>query len=499
LKKYFLLLFILIGHHILFSQQGSNIDLDEVVNTAGAVPRISIDSLVYAIRDRDKIITNLLKSSFWNKSFKFSLNLEDYDTGKKYAYQNKGAVRVIINNIELNSRHNFKTSKMINELLINTDKIQIISSKETINDASFLGTNPDTGQPMYVSEKKVAPVTLFIIKSDLSTETVYNKGRPKSKIKKLSDFKVLEADSIALLSPDIRSVITEQTKTIKLDDVEVIKNVEEDGIIYTPKLVNGQITFKKNAKLTRLNAKKDRFKKMGLNEWGIDINANTWAVALRGYLMGKQTGITSDGFPILFGAVTLGAEQPGPLWVIDGVNLTEPPKSVRSLADRIREVKVLKYGVTAKYGSRGAAGVIEIITNMGYGSQVMSYKKSFEVKGKKNIKLMENFQSFEKQFISKRDELKGKRSLLIELNEVEKVDSIQRLLETLELKSYLFTANFAINNSESEVAPYLALTKIADAKLPLLESIEEKLTEKVKNTKYGKRFIDYMEKRRKKE
>ena len=129
----------------------------------------------------------------------------------------------------------------------------------------------------------------------------------------------------------------------------------------------------------------------------------------------------------------------------------------------------------------------------------MSYKKSFEVKGKKNIKLMENFQSYEKQFISRRDELKGKRSLLIELNEVEKVDSIQRLLETLELKSYLFTANFAINNSESEVAPYLALTKIADAKLPLLESIEEKLTEKVKNTKYGKRFIDYMEKRRKKE
>ena len=31
----------------------------------------------------------------------------------------------------------------------------------------------------------------------------------------------------------------------------MIKNVEEDGIIYTPKLVNGQITFKKNAKLIK--------------------------------------------------------------------------------------------------------------------------------------------------------------------------------------------------------------------------------------------------------
>ena len=65
-------------------------------------------------------------------------------------------------------------------------------------------------------------------------------------------------------------------------------------------------------------------------------------------------------------------------------------------------------------------------------------------------------------------------------------------------KSYLFTTNFAINNSDHEVAPYLALKKIADARIILLEAIEEKLTEEVKKSKYGKKFLKFLESRREK-
>ena len=43
-------------------------------------------------------------------------------------------------------------------------------------------------------------------------------------------------------------------------------------------------------------------------------------------LAGKTNScISSDGLPILFGVVTLGSEQPGPLWVIDGVRMGTPP------------------------------------------------------------------------------------------------------------------------------------------------------------------------------
>ena len=40
---------------------------------------------------------------------------------------------------------------------------------------------------------------------------------------------------------------------------------------------------------------------------------------------------------------------------------------------------------------------------------------------------MEEFKIFEKQFISKRDELNDKRKIFVEINDIERVDSIQKL------------------------------------------------------------------------
>ncbi len=480
-----------------FNQQGKNIDLKEVVNTAAVIPKIEIDNMLYAMRDRDEIMAELLRSTFWFKSFKFSLNLEDYETGKKYTYENEGQVRIFINDNELTQRHLFKTYKAINNLLDNSERIRIISASETLKNVKPLTTQVDVGEFIYKTTTEVRPVTLIKIKSDLPIDTQYNRKNKAKRVKTLADFEV-KINKVQSQSPDLKSFTEETTKTIQLDNIEVVQNVEDNGTIYSPQLINGEIVFKKNSKLTRLNQKKERFIKMGLNEYGIDINAPTWAQALRGHLMGKQTAVTSDGLPILFGVVTLGSQQPGPLWVIDGVRMGTPPSSVRGLADQIREVNVLKYSKTAKYGTQGAAGVIEVNTILN--SNVLgNYKRSFEVKGKKNIELMEKFKIFEKQFISKRDELNDKRKIFIEINDVERVDSIQNLLDVLQYKSYLFTANFAINNSDSEIAPYLGVKKIADAKIEILEAIEEKLTEKVKKSKYGKIFLELVKNRREKD
>ena len=480
-----------------FNQQGKNIDLKEVVNTAAVIPKIEIDNLLYAMRDRDEIIAELLRSTFWLKSFKFSLNLEDYETGNKYNYENEGQVRIFVNDNELTKRHLFKTYKAIKNMLDNSERIRIISASETLKNMKPLTTQGDVGEFIFKTTTEVKPVTLIKIKSDLPIDTQYNRKDKSTRVKSLADFEV-KINKDQSQSPDLKSFTEETTKTIQLDNIEVVQNIEDKGTIYSPQLINGEIVFKKNSKLTRLNRKKERFIKMGLNEYGIDLNAPTWAQALRGHLMGKQTAVTSDGLPILFGVVTLGSEQPGPLWVIDGVRMGAPPSSVRGLADQIREVNVLKYSDAAKYGSQGAAGVIEINTTVS--SNVLgNYKRSFQVKGKRNIELMEEFKIFEKQFISKRDQLNDKRKIFVEINDIERVDSIQKLLDILQYKSYLFTANFAINNSDSEIAPYLAVKKIADAKIKILETIEEKLTEKVKKSKYGKIFLELVENRKEKD
>ena len=46
--------------------------------------------------------------------------------------------------------------------------------------------------------------------------------------------------------------------------------------------------------------------------------------------------------------------------------------------------------------------------------------------------------------------------------------------------------------------PYLAFIKISDANISLLNSIEEKLSPKVKKSRYGKKFIAFLESRREK-
>jgi hypothetical protein len=172
-----------------------------------------------------------------------------------------------------------------------------------------------------------------------------------------------------------------------------------------------------------------------------------------------------------------------------------PPLSIRSLAPQIREVNVLKFSGASKYGSQGAAGVIEIKTVLS-SKNIGNYKRSFEIKGKRNIELMKEFNVYEERFMSERDKLEDKRKILIELNEFERVDSIQKLLDRLLLKSYLFTANFAINNSEQEIAPYLAIKKIPDARIEILESIEKELSDEVKKTHYGKLFQKLLNQRR---
>ena len=128
----------------------------------------------------------------------------------------------------------------------------------------------------------------------------------------------------------------------------------------------------------------EKFKLMGLNNYGIDINAKDWVSALRYYLIGKTVS-NNNGIPILVPVSTFGNKYLNqgknvsgspirnyentnvdfrePLWVIDGVPIgNAAPEGVQSLSRNIISVNVLKHSKATKYGSRGAFGVIEIIT-----------------------------------------------------------------------------------------------------------------------------------------
>jgi len=81
----------------------------------------------------------------------------------------------------------------------------------------------------------------------------------------------------------------------------------------------------------------------------------------------------------------------------------------------------------------------------------------------------------------------------------DKLMEIDKKYDGLLKRKYLYTVNFAINNKDHEIAPYLALSEVFDANIKYLDTIYNSLAPKVKKSKYGKELKDFLKERRKEE
>ena len=118
-------------------------------------------------------------------------------------------------------------------------------------------------------------------------------------------------------------------------------------------------TLKKHEKEKQRSAK---LTSMGLNQWGIDENAQTWYLALKYYL---PTARQAGGIPILrqYQTFTQESSKTFPLWIINGQQFSSPPQDVQALSPHIRKVRVLiSAAETNRWGKQGRAGVIMLTT-----------------------------------------------------------------------------------------------------------------------------------------
>ena len=74
--------------------------------------------------------------------------------------------------------------------------------------------------------------------------------------------------------------------------------------------------------------------------------------------------------------------------------------------------------------------------------------------------------------------------------------SINDYQKTLLRRKYSYTINFALNNSDSEVAPYLALYEVPNTSVRYLDSIYNKLDDPIKHSLYGKGLKSFIGKRK---
>lgn len=107
------------------------------------------------------------------------------------------------------------------------------------------------------------------------------------------------------------------------------------------------------------------------------------------------------------------------------------------------------------------------------------YRKMMRRFNDRNLELIQ--QNFEAQ----RDE---NEELLLATNE-----EYDRLLK----RKYLYTVNFAVNNKNLELAPYLALSEVFDANIRYLDTIYNSMTPEIQKSRYGKELKDYLKERKK--
>ncbi len=115
-----------------------------------------------------------------------------------------------------------------------------------------------------------------------------------------------------------------------------------------------------------------------------------------------------------------------------------------------------------------------------------------EIKGSKNQEVIDKFRTIDSRFRDQRLDFIKKD---IEARQT-KDDSLVKRLEIdykrMMRKRFLFTAQYAKNNADSEAAPYIALTELFDANIILLDTINNNLTDKIKNSDYGKRLQKFV-------
>lgn len=122
-----------------------------------------------------------------------------------------------------------------------------------------------------------------------------------------------------------------------------------------------------------------------------------------------------------------------------------------------------------------------------------------KINGSKQQKKLEEYQLMMSRFNERNLNLIKESFEAQKAGDKSKYSSIQTEFDNLLKRKYLYTVNFALNNKDSEVAPYLALTEIYNAQVKWLDTINSSLTPDIKTSKYGKELQVFIEKIKKEE
>lgn len=110
------------------------------------------------------------------------------------------------------------------------------------------------------------------------------------------------------------------------------------------------------------------------------------------------------------------------------------------------------------------------------------------ITGSKNQDVLNEYTKISRRFNLQNLDLIKLKFLAQKENNTDSIAIINKLHKNLLRRRYLVTVNYALNNKDKHVAPYLALTELVNANVKLLDTINNSLTTEVKNSLYGKKL-----------
>ena len=115
-----------------------------------------------------------------------------------------------------------------------------------------------------------------------------------------------------------------------------------------------------------------------------------------------------------------------------------------------------------------------------------------KITGSKNQELYEEYRKINNRFNEENLSLIEAKFKAIKRHDQKAVDSIEEKSNSNIKRKYLYATNFAINNKDKEIAPYIALAEIYDINIKFLDTIQKSMTPKVAQSFYGKKLTKYV-------
>jgi malonyl CoA-acyl carrier protein transacylase len=114
------------------------------------------------------------------------------------------------------------------------------------------------------------------------------------------------------------------------------------------------------------------------------------------------------------------------------------------------------------------------------------------ITGSKNQDILNRYTKISKRFNDQNLDLIEKKFRAQKANNKDSIDIIDKQHERLLRRRYMVTVNFALNNKDNHVAPYLALTQLVNANVKWLDTINNSLAPNVKSSLYGKKLDKFI-------